>query len=84
MPALEWAHRALSYGYQRPLFNGCLSICLSLCLQENSNSASSVWIVPWGPSLGAARAAVNPGQSESCWGLQAALREGPVLCLLAQ
>lgn len=39
---------------------------LSLCLQENSRSASTVWTAPRGPSPGATRATVSPGQSE-CW-----------------
>lgn len=43
---------------------------LSLCLQENSRSASTVWTVPWGPSPGATTAAASPGQSECRGGLQ--------------
>lgn len=42
---------------------------MSVCLQATSNSALSVLTVPWGPSLGAMRAAANLGQSECWWGL---------------
>lgn len=45
---------------------------LSVCLQGISISALSVLTVPQGPSLGAVRAAANPGQSECWWDLQVA------------